>query len=190
MNIKRKCVLVFVLMLFFLVDVGVEAGGLLRFNHRRSGEENAQLVIKKVKEMSEDYKKLFDEAVAWAVFPSVGKAGFGLGGAAGNGRVYRKGKFIGTTTLSQIAVGFQFGGQVYSEIIFFQNDSVLEKFKQGKAELGANASAVIANAGVAGSVGFKDGTVVLIVPKGGLMYEATVSGQKFTFKAAKSKGEM
>ena len=184
MIIKRKLFLLFLLLCF--LQQSAEAGW-LKLNHRRSGEENAQLVIKKVKDMSAEYNKLFDEAVAWAVFPSVGKAGFGLGGAAGNGRVYRKGKFIGTSTLSQIAVGFQFGGQVYSEIIFFQNDSVLERFKHGKTELGANASAVIANAGVAGSVGFKDGTVVLIIPKGGLMYEATVSGQKFTFKAVKSK---
>ncbi|MDD3145778.1 MAG: YSC84-related protein, partial [Candidatus Riflebacteria bacterium] len=81
------------------------------------------------------------------------------------------------------SVGFQLGGQVYGEIIFFQDDVALNKFKQGNFELGANVSAVIVNAGVAKTAGFKDGIIVMVVPGGGLMYEATISGQKFTFKA-------
>lgn len=153
--------------------------------HKRSGEENAQLLIKRVKDTGENYRNLFNNAVGWAVFPSIGKAGMGIGGAAGNGRVYHKGEFIGTTTVTQLSVGFQLGGQVYGEIIFFQDDSTLDKFKNGKFELGANVSAVVLKAGTAGTVGFKDGTIVLVIPKEGLMYEASISGQKFTFKGKK-----
>ena len=159
----------------------------LRWKHKRSGEENAQLLIKKVKKIDPDSKRIFQNAIAWAVFPSIGKAGIGIGGAAGNGRVYRKGKFIGTTTMSQVSVGFQFGGQVYGEIIFFQDENTLAKFMSGKFELGANISAIVANAGAAKTAGFKDGTIVMVVPKKGLMYEATISGQKFTFKATRKK---
>ena len=155
--------------------------------HKRTGEENCQIVIDQVKKTDPDFKKLFDNAIAWAVFPSIGKAGIGIGGAAGNGRVYQKGQFIGTTTMTQISVGFQLGGQVYSEIIFFQDENTLNNFKDGKFELGANISAVIVKAGAGATAGFKDGTIVLVMPKEGLMYEATISGQKFTFKAGKTK---
>ncbi|MGM0601108.1 MAG: YSC84-related protein [Candidatus Rifleibacteriota bacterium] len=172
---------------FCLVLSSASAGwNPFRRNYKRSGEENVQLLIKKIKKIDPDIKKIFENAVGWAVFPEIGKAGVGIGGASGNGRVYRKGEFIGTTTMTQISVGFQLGGQIYSEIIFFQDDNTLNKFKDGKFELGANVSAVIVDEGVAKTLGFKDGTIVLVMPKKGLMYEATVSGQKFTFQA-KSK---
>lgn len=177
---------IFVVIALCLIAATAFAGwNPFRQKHRRTGEENAQLVIEKVKKTDDGFKKLFDNAIGWAVFPSIGKAGIGIGGAAGNGRVYRKGQFIGTSTMTQVSVGFQLGGQIYSEIIFFQDDNTLNKFKNGKFELGANVSAVIVKAGVAETLGFKDGTVVLVMPKEGLMYEATLSGQKFTFKAAK-----
>jgi lipid-binding SYLF domain-containing protein len=181
--INRRFLVLFVLV---LVSSSAIAGwNPFRRKHRRTGEENCQLVIEKVKNTGPEFKKLFDNAVGWAVFPSIGKAGIGVGGAAGNGRVYRKGEFIGTSTMTQVSVGFQLGGQVYSEIIFFQDDNTLNKFKGGKFELGANVSAVLVKEGVAETIGFKDGTIVLVLPREGLMYEATISGQKFTFKAKK-----
>ncbi len=153
--------------------------------HKRSGEENCQLTIQRMKSIDPDLEKTFKGSVGWAVFPEIGKAGVGIGGAAGNGRVYRKGVFIGTTTMTQVSIGFQFGGQTYSEIILFQNEQTLEKFKKGQFELGANISAIIVDTGAAKKAGFKDGTIVLVMPRKGLMYEATISGQKFTFKAAR-----
>lgn len=152
--------------------------------HRRSGEENAQLFIEKVKKIDPDMERVFGSAVAWAVFPSIGKAGIGVGAAAGNGRVYRRDSgFIGTSTLFQASIGFQLGGQVYSEIIFFQDEPTLERFMDGKMELGASVSAVLIDEGAAREAGFKDGTMVFVLPRKGLMYEATLKGQKFTFKA-------
>jgi lipid-binding SYLF domain-containing protein len=182
MKLPRKLLL---LLIFTFATSALIAGSWNPFQrrHKRSGEENAQLLIDKVKRIDPDSERIFKNSTAWAVFPSIGKAGIGIGGAAGNGRVYRKGQFIGTTTMSQVSVGFQLGGQVYGEIIFFQDDVALNKFKQGNFELGANVSAVIVNAGVAKTAGFKDGIIVMVVPGGGLMYEATISGQKFTFKA-------
>ena len=173
---------------FCLVLSSARAGwNPFRRKYKRSGEENAQLFIKKLKKTDPGIKRIFDHAVGWAVFPSIGKAGIGIGGAGGNGKVYRKGELIGTTTMTQVSVGFQFGGQIYGEIIFFQDDNTLNKFKSGKFELGANVSAVVFDEGVAKTLGFKDGTIVVVMPKKGIMYEATVSGQKFTFKAKKKK---
>lgn len=178
--------IVFSLLLLLLLSPPVEARwNPLNHKHKRTGEENCQLLIKELQKIDPGLKNVFAKSVAWAVFPSIGKAGVGIGGASGNGRVYRKGTFIGTTTMTQVSIGLQFGGQVYGEIVFFQDDQTLEKFKKGKLELSANVSAIVIDTGVAGEAGFKDGTIVVVKPQKGLMYEATISGQKFTFKGRK-----
>lgn len=184
----KKIKTMVLLLVLCSLTTSIMAAGLNPFKkHRRSGEENVQLLIERMKKTDPDIESIFKNATAWAVFHSIGKAGIGIGGAAGNGRVYRKGQFIGTTTMSQISVGFQFGGQVYSEIIFFQDDKTLERFKNGQFELGANVSAVIFKAGVARTAGYKNGTIIMVIPREGLMYEATISGQKFTFKPDKKR---
>lgn len=180
---KTTIVLIIAVLICWTFADPVQA--LFRKRHRRSGEENCQLIIKGMKERDPAIQNVFDNAFAWAVFPRISKVGIGIGGAGGNGRVYQKGKFIGTTTMTQVSVGFQLGGQVYSEVIFFQDEYTLEKFKNGKFELGANISAIVFDVGAAEAAGFKDGTMVFIIPDAGLMYEATISGQKFTFKATK-----
>ncbi len=123
----------------------------------------------------------FKKAYGYAVFPSVGKAGIGIGGAHGKGQVFKKGKYIGDTSLTQLSIGFQLGGQVYSEIIFFKDKKALNDFKSGNYELGAQASAVAATAGVSADADYSDGVAIFTLAKGGLMYEATVAGQKFKF---------
>lgn len=181
----KKSSLLVVLTLLFCCFAETPVHALFKQRHKRSGEENCQLLIKSMKQKDPDVQKVFDKAFAWAVFPRISKAGIGIGGAGGNGRVYQRGKFIGTTTMSQVSIGFQLGGQVYGEVIFFQDEFTLNKFKNGKFELGANISAVVFDVGAAETAGFKDGTLVFVIPDAGLMYEATISGQKFTFKAAR-----
>jgi len=126
-------------------------------------------------------KDYFEKAYGYAVFPNVGKGGIGIGGAYGRGEVYEKGKFIGYSKMTQVSFGLQFGGQKYSEIIFFKDKKTLDKFKEGNFELGARASAVAITAGVATDADYNDGVAIFTFVKGGLMYEATVSGQKFSF---------
>lgn len=146
--------------------------------------------------------KFFETAYGYAVFPTIGKGGIGVGGAYGKGRVYEQGKVIGETSMSQVSIGFQLGGQGFSQIIFFEDKRALEEFTSGNFEFGAEASAVAItaaagakanttgnSAGVSGgkndakTVGsYHKGMATFTVVKGGLMYEATVSGQKFTFK--------
>ena len=123
----------------------------------------------------------FKKARGYAVFPNVGKGGFGIGGARGEGEVFEKGNVIGSTTLTQVSVGFQLGGQVFSQIIFFKDKKSLDRFTEGNFEFGASASAVLISEGANASADYSDGVAVLTFSKGGLMYEASVGGQKFSF---------
>lgn len=145
--------------------------------------------------------EFFNSAYGYAVFPTIGKAGIGLGGAYGEGRVYADGKLTGDTSVTQISIGLQLGGQAYSQIIFFKDKRAWEEFTSGNFEFGAQATAVAITAGVsanasttgnsAGASGGKNdattageyykGMAVFTVAKGGLMYEASIGGQKFSY---------
>ncbi|MEE8573993.1 MAG: lipid-binding SYLF domain-containing protein [Thermodesulfobacteriota bacterium] len=132
-------------------------------------------------------KKFFKKAYGYAIFPTVGKVGFGIGGAHGKGKVYKKGKYVGRTKLTQLTIGFQLGGQAYSEIIFFKDARALEDFQSGNFELGAQASAVALTAGASLDAAYDNGVAIFTVVKGGLMYEASVGGQKFSYKPKPKK---
>lgn len=125
--------------------------------------------------------KRFEESYGFAVFPSVGKGGVGVGGAYGRGEVFERGVKIGYTDLSQGTIGFQLGGQVYSEVIFFENKASLDRFKTGEMAFAAQATAVAADAGASADANYRDGVLVFTMSQGGLMYEASVGGQKFGF---------
>ena len=142
----------------------------------------ARETIDAFKATDPDLDLFFEKAHGYAVFPSVGKAGMGIGGAYGTGSVYEAGKEIGSTTLKQLSMGFEFGGEVYREIIFFEDKKTLDDFKQGNYELGAQASAVALSKGVSKKTDFSDGVAVFTQTKGGLMFDISVGGQKFTFE--------
>jgi len=146
--------------------------------------------------------KYFGSAYGYAILPSIGKGGVGIGGAHGKGRVYAKGAYVGDTSMTQITVGAQLGGQAYSQIIFFQDKRAFDEFTTGEFEFGAQATAVAITAGASAQAGtggtgagknigtdkakvvsqYQKGMAVFTVAKGGLMYEATVGGQKFGYK--------
>ena len=142
----------------------------------------AAKAIIEIKAADPSIQSFFDDSAAYAVFPSVGKGGIGIGGAYGKGLVIADDKVIGKTELTQVTIGFQLGGQVYSEFIFFKDDAALAQFQRGNFELGAQASAVAATAGASADVGYDKGVAIFTVTGGGLMYEATVSGQKFDYE--------
>ena len=124
---------------------------------------------------------LFNNAYGYVIFPNVGKGAIGIGGAAGNGIVYEKGSIVGKAQMKQVSIGFQWGGQAYREVIFFENKSALDRFKNDKIEFSAQASAVAATAGASANVKYTDGVMIFTQQKGGLMYEASVGGQKFDY---------
>lgn len=128
-------------------------------------------------------KDWFDNSAGYAVFPKVGKGGIGIGGAYGKGLVISGDRVIGNTSLSQLSIGLQLGGQVYSEFIFFYDQTALADFQRGNFELGAQASAVAATAGASADASYNKGVAIFTNVTGGLMYEASVGGQKFTYEA-------
>jgi len=128
-------------------------------------------------------KNVFDGAYGYLILPNIGKGAVGVGGASGNGIVYEKGKIIGTAKMSQVTVGLQFGGQAYRELIFFESKEALDRFKQNKVEFSAQASAVAATKGASANAKYTDGIMIYTQQKGGLMYEASVGGQKFKYSA-------
>ena len=161
--------------------------------------ENTIATFKK----SEAVQPFFKSAYGYAVFPTVGKGGIGIGGAYGKGQVYKGGSVTGETSLMKATIGFQLGGQAFSEIIFFEDKRAYDDFTSGEFEFDATASAVAITAGAQAKAGtegtsagasagpatgkqakssYRNGMAIFVHTKGGLMYEAAVGGQKFTFK--------
>lgn len=157
---------------------------------------------------SEAVQPFFKSAYGYAVFPTIGKGGLVVGGAFGKGRVYRKGAVTGESSLVKLSVGFQAGGQAFSEIIFFEDERAYNEFTSGEFAFDATASAVAITAGAQAKVGSKGATAgasvgpatgkqaktnyhkgmaVFVHAKGGLMYEATIGGQKFKFSPNQPK---
>ncbi len=145
----------------------------------------------------------FDNSYGYAVFPTIGKGGIGIGGAHGSGGVYAQGKKMGTSKMTQITIGFQLGGQAFSQIIFFENKNAFDSFTSGNFEFSAQASAVAITAGVSAEAntgggtstgvsggrndastshgGYRKGMAIFTIAKGGLMWEAALGGQKYSY---------
>jgi len=153
---------------------------------------------------SEAVQPFFKNAYGYAVFPTVGKAGIGIGGSYGTGQVYQGGKVTGEVSLIKGSIGFQLGAQAFSQMIFFKDKRAYDEFTSGNFEFDATASAVAITAGAQASAGtegasagasagpatgkqaktsYHKGMVVFVHTTGGLMYEASIGGQKFSFKA-------
>ena len=142
-------------------------------------DAKAQVALSEFRAKDPSVETFINKSVGYVVIPTVGKAGIGIGGARGKGVLYENGAVTAVVTLTQLSIGFQWGGQAYSEFLFFQNDATLSNFKQGNFELGAQASAVAVTAGVSADAAFVNGMAIFTRAKGGLMYEAAVGGQKF-----------
>lgn len=149
----------------------------------QADQAGALEVIDKFKEKDSGMAEIFDKAAGYAVFPSVAKGGVGIGGARGKGHVFENGKPIGRSTLTQITAGLQLGGQVYSEVVIFHNKEALDNFKKGNLKLDAQASAVALKERASADLPYRNGVAIVTMAKGGLMYEATVGGQKFSYQA-------
>jgi lipid-binding SYLF domain-containing protein len=144
----------------------------------------------------------FGDCYGYAVFPTIGQGGLVVGGAHGKGRVYEHGKYAGDTSMTQLSVGLQAGGQAYSMTIFFQDQRAFEEFTRQSFEFGADVGAVAITAAASGQLGttgasagasggkkdattagkYYKGLAVFTIAKGGAMVQAAVAGQKFTYK--------
>jgi lipid-binding SYLF domain-containing protein len=147
-----------------------------------NAEKKAREAIAEFKKADPKMNAFFSKAYGYAVFPTVGKGGMGIGGAYGTGTVFKGGNAVGSTSLTQLTIGFQLGGQAYREIIFFENKKSFDRFTGGNFEFGAQASAVAVTAGASADANYEGGVAVFTMAKGGLMYEASVGGQKFSYE--------
>lgn len=135
--------------------------------------------IANFKKTNNEMNKIFNSAYGYAVFPGVGKGGLGVGGAAGKGTVFKGSTAVADCKMTQVTIGFQAGGQKYAEIIFFENAKAFERFVSNKFEFAAQVSAIALKSGVSLDAEYRDGMMVFTKAIGGLMYEASLGGQKF-----------
>lgn len=185
MQISTKIAVFFLFLLFSIPLAWADEYGDSIKTFRNAGESGA----------------FFENSYGYAVFPSIGKGGIGLGGAYGKGQVHAGGVHVGDASMTQLTIGLQLGGQVYSQIMFFQDQRAFDEFTGGNFEFGAQATAVAITAGASVSTSttgtsagisggkndattfgkYQNGIAVFTVAKGGLMYEASIGGQKFKY---------
>lgn len=146
-------------------------------------ERNARDVVMTAQEKDPTLQRLLAGSAGYAVFPKVGKGGMGVGGAYGRGVLFENGAIVGYCDLTQATIGFQLGGQTYTEIIAFETQAALENFKSNRFQFGAQATAVALKSGVGANAKYRNGVAVFTMDESGLMYEASVGGQKFEYQA-------
>ena len=145
-------------------------------------ELDVQKAILAIKKADPGIQKFFDNSAGYAVFPGVGKGGLIVGGAFGRGLVIVNEQVDGYTSLSQASIGLQLGGQKYAQFVFFKDSTALGHFKRGNWEMGAQASAVAVTAGASADAAYDSGVAVFTNIAGGLMFEGSISGQRFTYE--------
>jgi lipid-binding SYLF domain-containing protein len=165
-----------------LIAVAVLAGAIAASaDDQPSLDTQVKDAIQLFKKTDSTIQKTFDTAYGYVVFPSIGKGAIGIGGAAGDGQVYEKGSLVGTARMTQITIGAQLGGQKFAEVIFFEDKTSFENFKGSEWAMSAGVSAVAAAESASADAKYKQGVIVFTVAKGGLMFEASVGGQKFRY---------
>ena len=146
-------------------------------------QKEAAVALAKAQANDPSFTKTLHEAYGYAVFPSVGKGAIGIGGAYGKGVLYQQGTAIGYCDITQASIGFQLGGQSYTEMIVFTTKEAIDNFKTGNFAFDAQATAVALKAGASANAKYSDGVAVFTMDEAGLMYEASVGGQKFHYQA-------
>jgi lipid-binding SYLF domain-containing protein len=144
---------------------------------------DAKNAVAAIKLADPGQEKFLDHSAGYAIFPNVAKGGLVVGGAGGSGFLFVNGKAVGKTTLSQVTIGAQVGGQAYYEIIYFETAETLAAFKKGEWTMAAQVSAVALSSGASANAKYKEGVAVFTLTKAGAMAEASVGGQKFSYAA-------
>lgn len=150
---------------------------------------------------SDVVSKIHNSAYGYAIFPNIGKGGFGIGAAHGSGRVYRGGKKTGDVSMTQLSIGLQAGGQAYRQVVYFEDKRAFDDFTSGEFEFGAQAEAIAITSSAGASTGsegssasanatqsetkYHKGMIVFTMGKGGLMYQAALGGQKYGYTPSK-----
>ncbi len=176
-SIKKLQAIVLTLIISVSMGLSAQVGG-----WKADLIEDSEKALATMIENSPKLQSFKDKSYGYAVFPRVTKGAIGIGGAGGKGIVFKSHVPTGESTLSQATIGFQLGGQQYMEVIFFENEEAYKKFTNKKVKFDGQASAVAITAGASVDVAFKGGVAVFTHTRGGLMYEASIGGQHFSFK--------
>jgi len=172
--------LILVLSIFFALNMQAQGGG-----WKPELEKDSKDALNEMMERSPKLKTYYEKAYGYAVYPKITKAGLGIGGAGGKGIVFKNNIAIGSSSLKQASFGLQAGGQQYSEVIFFENQKAFENFTNGNLKFDAQASAVAITEGASYDIAYKNGVAVFTNVSGGLMFEASIGGQHFSYKPRK-----
>ena len=173
-TIKKHYLLTLALLITFTFNTAAQDGELI---------SEAQTALTQMFEKSPKLKAKFNAAYGYAIFPEIKKAGIGIGGAGGKGVVYQGGAVTGQSKMSQASIGFQLGAQKYSELILFENKNAYENFTGGKLKFNAELNAVALDADAGGfDTPYQSGVKIYTMALGGVMFSASVAGQKFTFE--------
>ncbi|QDO94774.1 lipid-binding SYLF domain-containing protein [Formosa sediminum] len=144
--------------------------------------KDAEVAKETLLKTTPELKNFFDKAAGYVIFPNVGKGGFIVGGASGNGVLYKQGGMeLGMASLKKVNIGLQAGGEAIIEVIFFETNTELEEFQKGKFKFDAGASATAIKSGESFNAKYSEGVAVFTQTKGGLMADASVGGQKFKY---------
>ena len=157
---------------------------------RDNRHDEVQTALREMNRADPDLQEFLNKSAGYAMFSDVGKAGFIVGAAVGNGEAYEGGQMVGYCKIIQGSVGLQAGAQAFDELVVFETRQAMRKFEDEKLEFGANASAIVLKAGAAKTASFRDGVAVFVHPKGGAMAELSVSGQKFQYEALRDDRRM
>jgi lipid-binding SYLF domain-containing protein len=159
--------------------------GVVRMGYAGSNDpqlvSEARQTVSLYKKADPSLDAFFSRSIGYVVFPGIGKGGLGIGGAHGTGVLFENGAPVGKVTMNQVTIGAQAGGQEFSQIIFYEVPGPLNELKGGHASFSAGVSAVALSSGAAANARFKNGVAVFTATKGGLMLEASVGGQKFSY---------
>jgi lipid-binding SYLF domain-containing protein len=165
-----------------MIGVGACATAPKTDSERKSLETRADVTLESMRARDPGLPTLLDSSSGYAVFPDIGKGGAIVGAAYGRGVLYEHGRMSGYVELNQGSIGAQLGAQTFSELVVFHDPDAVQRLKTGTFEFGANASAVALTTGASAAATFNNGVVVFTVPRGGVMAELTVSGQKLNYQ--------
>lgn len=175
-QLKKAQLITAALALIISITMNAQVGD---WNPELTNDSNEALKV--MLEKTPKLESFYNESYGYVVFPKITKAGIGLGGAMGKGIVFKNHQVVGKSKLKQASLGLQFGGQQYSEIIFFENQEAFEKFTNGKLKFDGQASAVALKDGASIDLAYQEDVAVFTLTKGGLMYEASLGGQHFKY---------
>jgi lipid-binding SYLF domain-containing protein len=149
---------------------------------RATLDDEVAAAISRTKERDPGLDRWYRDSAGYAVFPNVGKGAVGIGGAYGRGELFEGGRMTGYCTMTQATVGLALGGQTYTELVFFETADSLARFRTGNFTFAAQASAVALKSGASADARYENGVAVFTMPQGGLMFEASIGGQKFSYE--------